>query len=106
MKVIQASNAGWINDCWLWLYKGAWQEWNIEEIEMAIPMSPDQVMKKRFGIFIHQSQKDSVPFLGTDAREFWQRAEDRNRETAMAYDELGLAEYEAMEAFVRWKFED
>jgi glucosamine-6-phosphate deaminase len=71
---------------------------------MAIPMSPDQVMKKRFGIFIHQSQKDSVPFQGTDSREFWQRAEDRNGNTANIYAALGLTKYAAMEAFVRWHF--
>ncbi|MBN8668103.1 MAG: glucosamine-6-phosphate deaminase [Chitinophagales bacterium] len=94
----------WINDCWLWLYKGAWQEWNIEEIEMAIPMSPDQVMKKRFGIFIHQSQKDMVPFQGSDDREFWQRAEERNAATAKLYADLGLTHYAAMEAFVRWHY--
>lgn len=94
----------WINDCWLWLYKGAWEEWNIEEIEMAIPMSPDQVLKKRFGIFIHQSQKDMVPFQGSDSREFWQRAEERNARTADLYAELGLTHYAAMEAFVRWRY--
>ena len=94
----------WINDCWLWLYKGAWQEWNIEEIEMAIPMSPDQVLKKRFGIFIHQSQKDMVPFQGSDSREFWQRAEERNAATANLYADLGLTHYAAMEAFVRWHY--
>ncbi len=94
----------WINECWLWLYKGAWQEWNIEEIEMAIPMSPDQVMKKRFGIFIHQSQKDMVPFQGSDDREFWQRAEERNAATAKLYADLGLTHYAAMEAFVRWHY--
>jgi len=104
LKRIKADGELWINDCWLWLYKGAWQEWNIEEIEMAIPMSPDQVMKKRFGIFIHQSQKDSVPFLGTDAREFWQRAEERNAATSKIYADLGLTHYAAMEAFVRWKY--
>ena len=99
-------NAGdsWINDCWLWLYKGAWEEWNIEEIEMAIPMSPDQVLKKRFGIFIHQSQKDMVPFQGSDSREFWQRAEERNSSTAAHYADLGLTHYAAMEAFVRMKY--
>ncbi|MBS1920814.1 MAG: glucosamine-6-phosphate deaminase [Bacteroidetes bacterium] len=99
-------NAGdeWIADCWLWLYKGAWQEWNIEEIEMAIPMSPDQVLKKRFGIFIHQSQKDMVPFQGSDSREFWQRAEARNENTANLYADLGLTHYAAMEAFVRWLY--
>jgi glucosamine-6-phosphate deaminase len=99
-----SSNYEWINDCWLWLYKGAWQEWNIEEIEMAIPMSPDQVLKKRFGIFIHQSQKDMVPFQGSDSREFWQRAEERNAATANLYADLGLTHYAAMEAFVRWHY--
>ncbi len=94
----------WIKDCWLWLYKGAWQEWDISEIEMAIPMSPEQVMKKRFGIFIHQSQKDMVPFQGSDAREFWQRAEERNSNTANLYGKLGLTQYAAMEAFVKWDF--
>jgi glucosamine-6-phosphate deaminase len=91
-------------DCWVWLYKGAWDEWAIDLIEMAVPMSPDQVLQKRQGIFKHQSQKDGVVFQGTDSREFWQRAEDRNRATAGLYNALGLAEYEAMEAFVRWKF--
>jgi len=101
LKRIKASGEHWVNDCWLWLYKGAWEEWNIEEIEMAIPMSPDQVLKKRFGIFIHQSQKDMVPFQGDDSREFWQRAEERNAATANLYADLGLTHYAAMEAFVR-----
>ncbi|RPD45586.1 glucosamine-6-phosphate deaminase [Paracnuella aquatica] len=91
-------------DCWIWLYKGAWAEWDIDQIEMAVPMSPDQVLKKRHGIFKHQSQKDGVVFQGSDQREFWQRAEDRNKATADQYNRLGLAEYEAMEAFVRWRF--
>jgi glucosamine-6-phosphate deaminase len=104
LKRIKAAGDAWLNDCWLWLYKGAWQEWNIEEIEMAIPMSPDQVMKKRFGIFIHQSQKDMVPFQGSDSREFWQRAEARNEATANLYADLGLTHYAAMEAFVRWHY--
>jgi glucosamine-6-phosphate deaminase len=94
----------WVNDCWVWMYKGAWQEWDIADIEMAVPMSPDQVLKKRFGIFIHQSQKDMVSFLGTDAREFWQRAEERNSKTAALYAQLGLTKYAAIEAFVRWHF--
>jgi glucosamine-6-phosphate deaminase len=93
-----------MKDCWVWLYRGAWAEWDIHEIEMAVPMSPDQVMKKRLGIFKHQSQKDGVVYQGTDAREFWQRAEERNRGTAALYNRLGLAEYEAMEAYVRWKY--
>jgi glucosamine-6-phosphate deaminase len=91
-------------ECWVWLYRGAWAEWDIHEIEMAVPMSPDQVMKKRLGIFKHQSQKDGVVYQGTDSREFWQRAEERNRGTAALYNRLGLAEYEAMEAYVRWKY--
>ena len=93
-----------MEDCWVWLYKGAWAEWDIDLIEMAVPMSPDQVLKKRNGIFKHQSQKDGVVFQGSDSREFWQRAEDRNAATAELYNQLGLAEYAAMEAFVRWKF--
>jgi glucosamine-6-phosphate deaminase len=104
LRRIKSAGDSWINDCWLWLYKGAWQEWNIEEIEMAIPMSPDQVLKKRFGIFIHQSQKDMVPFQGSDSREFWQRAEERNAATANLYADLGLTHYAAMEAFVRWHY--
>ena len=91
-------------DCWVWLYRGAWQEWGIDEVEMAVPMSPDQVLEKRHGIFKHQSQKDGVVFQGSDAREFWQRAEDRNKETAELYNQLGLASYAAMEAFVRWHY--
>lgn len=104
LRRLKKAGESWINDCWVWLYKGAWQEWDISEIEMVIPMSPDQVMKKRFGIFIHQSQKDMVPFQGTDSREFWQRAEDRNANTADQYAELGMTKYAAMEAFVRWHY--
>jgi len=104
LRRCKADGDKWIKDCWLWLYKGAWQEWDITEIEMAIPMSPDQVVKKRFGIFIHQSQKDMVPFQGSDTREFWQRAEDRNTNTANLYAQLGLTKYAAMEAFVRWNY--
>lgn len=94
----------WLKDCYVWLYRGAWQEWGIEDIDMAVPLSPDELMKKRQAIFKHQSQKDGVVFQGTDGREFWQRAEDRNRSTAKLYDQLGLAEYEAIEAFKRYHF--
>jgi glucosamine-6-phosphate deaminase len=94
----------WIKDCWVWLYRGAWQEWDIDQIEMAVPLSPDELMRKRRAVFKHQSQKDSAMFPGSDKREFWVRAEDRNRATAEAYNQLGLAEYEAMEAFVRHFF--
>jgi glucosamine-6-phosphate deaminase len=102
--VDQIKHKNFMKDCWVWLYRGAWAEWEIHEIEMAVPMSPDQVIQKRFGIFKHQSQKDGVVFQGSDAREFWQRAEDRNGTTAELYNKLGLAEYQAMEAFVRWKY--
>lgn len=104
LKQIKSEGDDWIQNCWLWLYKGAWQEWSIDEIQMAIPMSPDQVLRKRHGIFIHQSQKDMIPFQGTDAREFWQRAEERNAHTAKLYADLGLTHYAAMEAFVRWEY--
>ena len=100
----QLKTKKFMKDCWVWLYRGAWQEWGIDEIEMAIPMGPDQVLEKRNGIFKHQSQKDGVVFQGSDSREFWQRAEDRNKETADLYDQLGLSHYAAMEAFVRWHF--
>ena len=94
-----------MKDCWLWLYRGAWHEWDVNEIEMAVPMSPSQVLKKRHAIFAHQSQKDGVMFQGDDSREFWMRAEERNKNTAARYRALGLSDYAAMEAFVRHKFD-
>ena len=94
----------WVKDCWLWLYRGAWHEFETYEIEMCVPLSPKEVERKRLAIFKHQSQKDRPVFPGDDAREFWVRAEDRTSETAKIYNQLGLAEYEAMEAFIRWKF--
>ena len=93
-----------MKDCWVWLYRGAWHEWDIHEIEMAVPMSPDQVLRKRKAIFYHQSQKDGVMFQGNDHREFWVRAEERNASTAQKYQDMGLAEYAAMEAFKRYHF--
>lgn len=93
-----------MKDCWVWLYRGAWHEFPINEIEMAVPISPEELLKKRVAIWRHQSQKDGVVFQGEDDREFWQRSEDRNRATAKEYDELGLAEYEAIEGFVRYHF--
>lgn len=96
----------WTGDCWIWLYRGAWHEFEIHEIEMAVPLSPQEVIRKRLAIFKHQSQKDVPVFPGDDAREFWVRAEQRTQETARMYNKLGLAEYEAIEAFVRWKFND
>ena len=102
--VRRLKNEAFMKDCWVWLYRGAWHEWELEKIEMAVPISPVELLRKRRAIFKHQSQKDNVMFQGSDKREFWERAEHRNRETAHLYDQLGLAEYEAMEAFVRWKF--
>jgi len=93
-----------MDDCWVWLYRGAWHEWESYEIDMAVPMSPDQVMKKRHAIFFHQSQKDGVMFQGDDTREFWMRVEDRNELTAQKYHKLGLADYAAIEAFKRYYF--
>lgn len=94
----------WTKNCWLWMYRGAWHEFETHEIEMAVPLSPQEVERKKFAIFQHQSQKDRPVFPGDDEREFWVRAQERNRETAINYHRLGLANYEAMEAFVRWKF--
>ena len=101
---LKASGTAWLNGCWVWLYRGAWQEWDIDQIEMAVPLSPQELTRKRRAIFKHQSQKDRPLFPGADQREFWQRAEERNRTTAKLYDQLGLPEYEGIEAFVRWEF--
>lgn len=91
----------WINDCHLWLYRGAWMEWNLGMVDMAVPLSPDEMMMKRLAIYRHISQKDIMPFPGSDPREFWQRAEERTQQTARLYDELGMAEYQAIEVFVK-----
>ena len=97
------ADAEWLKDCRIWMYRGAWAEWEIENIEMCVPLSPEELRAKRNSILKHQSQMESAPFLGNDERLFWQRAEDRNRATASLYDKLGLACYEAMEAFVEYK---
>ena len=104
LERLKAQNKAWLQDCYVWLYRGAWQEWGIDDIDMAVPLSPDELLRKRRAIFKHQSQKDRPLFPGNDAREFWQRAEDRNRQTAHLYDQLGLPEYEAIEAFKRYHF--
>lgn len=102
-KQIEAEGDEWYQQCQVWLYRGAWQEWGAHQIEMAVPLSPQELLRKRAAIFKHESQKDRALFPGNDPREFWQRAEQRNRTTAETYDKLGLAEYEAIEGFVRWK---
>lgn len=92
----------WVKNCRIWMYRGAWAEWEMDHIEMAVPISPEELRFKRNAILKHQSQAESAPFLGDDERLFWQRAEDRNRATAELYKDLGLASYEAIEAFVQY----
>ena len=99
---IIAAGDEWIDDCRMWLYRGAWQEWELDMVDMAVPLSPFEVIKKRHAIYRHVSQKDIVPFPGADKREFWQRAEDRTQATAHTYDMLGMAEYQAIEVFVKY----
>ena len=99
MEVVQDEE--WVKECRLWLYRGAWQEWDLDMVDMAVPLSPDEVIQKRHAIYRHLSQKDIVPFPGEDKREFWQRAEERNQNTARLYDKLGMAEYQAIEVLVR-----
>jgi glucosamine-6-phosphate deaminase len=103
-SIAKLKTKDYMKDCYVWLYRGAWQEWDINNIEMAVPISPEELARKRKAIFFHQSQKDGVMFQGDDHREFWQRSEDRNRGTAELYDKLGLPEYEAIEAFRRYNF--
>ena len=104
LERLKQEKCAWLKDCYVWLYRGAWQEWEIENVDMAVPLSPDELLRKRRAIFKHQSQKDRPLFPGHDAREFWQRSEARNHGTARQYDQLGFAEYEAMEAFKRYFF--
>ena len=100
---LKRDQSSWIYTTEIWLYRGAWQEWGVEEIEMAVPLNPEIVAKKRQAIFKHQSQKDHAMFPGPDAREFWQRAEQRNQQTAKKFNQLGLSEHQAVEGFVRYK---
>ena len=97
----QLQGEEWLKECHVWLYRGAWMEWELGKVDMAVPLSPDEVIKKRHAIYRHLSQKDIVPFPGDDPREFWQRAEERTGNTARLYNELGMAEYQAIEVFVR-----
>lgn len=100
---LKHDGAEWLKECRFWMYRGAWAEWEIDHIEMAVPISPEELRSKRNSILKHQSQMESAPFLGNDERLFWQRSEDRNRATAELYRQLGLASYEAIEAFVEYK---
>ena len=96
------SGEEWTKESELWLYRGAWSEWSADEIDLAVPLSPQEVLRRRRAIFCHETQKDMALFLGDDRREFWQRSEDRSRRLAETYNALGLAEYEAIEAFKRY----
>nr|WP_298999321.1 glucosamine-6-phosphate deaminase [uncultured Allomuricauda sp.] len=104
IDLLKKNREDWINNCYVWLYRGAWQEWEVADMEMTVPIGPKDMARKKNAIFKHQSQKDSAMFPGNDEREFWQRAEQRNKETANRYNALGMAEYEAMEGFVRYHF--
>ncbi len=97
----QLENEAWMKECHCWLYRGAWMEWELGRVDMAVPLSPDELIKKRHAIYRHLSQKDIMPFPGDDPREFWQRAEERTQNTARLYNELGMAEYQAIEVFVK-----
>ena len=101
LEQLKDEKAGWTANTHVWLYRGAWMEWELGRVDMAVPLSPDEVIKKRHAIYRHLSQKDIVPFPGEDPREFWQRAEERTSNTARLYDKLGMAEYEAMEVFLK-----
>ena len=101
IEQLKAEGEDWLNETHIWLYRGAWMEWELGRVDMAVPLSPDEVVEKRHAIFRHLSQKDIVPFPGDDPREFWQRAEDRTQNTAKLYDELGMAEYQAIEVFLK-----
>ena len=101
----ELKNEKWMKDCRIWLYRGAWQEWDIDQVDMAVPLSPEEVLIKRKAIHKHSSQNNGPVFPGSDSREFWQRAEERNHATAVIYDKLGMAEYQAIEAFVRYSME-
>ena len=101
LEQLRAAGSEWIGKTHVWLYRGAWMEWELGRVDMAVPLSPDEMIKKRHAIFRHLSQKDIVPFPGDDPREFWQRAEERTQNTARLYDELGMAEYQAIEVFLK-----
>ena len=101
LEQLREEGETWIENTHVWLYRGAWMEWELGRVDMAVPLSPDEVVEKRHAIFRHLSQKDIVPFPGDDPREFWQRAEDRTQNTARLYDELGMAEYQAIEVFLK-----
>ncbi|MDR0815008.1 MAG: PIG-L family deacetylase, partial [Bacteroidales bacterium] len=98
----ELKNEKWMKDCRIWLYRGAWQEWDLDQVDMAVPLSPEEVLIKRKTIYKHTSQNNGPVFPGSDSREFWQRAEERNHATAILYDKLGMAEYQAIEAFVKF----
>ena len=101
VEQLKEEGNAWLSETHVWLYRGAWMEWELGRVDMAVPLSPEEVVMKRHAIFRHLSQKDIVPFPGEDPREFWQRAEERTANTAKLYDQLGMAEYQAIEVFLK-----
>ena len=101
IEQLKEEGQDWLADTTIWLYRGAWMEWELGSVDMAVPISPSEMIEKRHSIFRHLSQKDIVPFPGEDPREFWQRAEERTQNTAKLYDSLGMAEYQAIEVFLK-----
>ncbi|PWN06912.1 glucosamine-6-phosphate deaminase [Rhodohalobacter mucosus] len=93
----------WMDECYVWLYRGVWQDWDVSEIDMAVPLSPGERLRKRRAIFKHASQKDQPKYPGSMSREFWMIADERTIKTAATYDSLGLAEYDSIEGFSRWE---
>ena len=101
IEQLKKEGQSWLSNTTIWLYRGAWMEWELGRVDMAVPLSPSELIEKRHAIFRHLSQKDIVPFPGEDPREFWQRAEERTQNTAQLYDSLGMAEYQAIEVFLK-----
>lgn len=104
MAIAQLKSEKFMRDARVWLYRGAWGQWSVEQVDMVVPMSPDELLLKKRAIFFHESQKNDAIYMEEDVRDFWQRAEDRNKNIAEVYHSLGLADYEAMEAFHRYYF--
>ena len=101
----QLKGEKWTKDCWLWMYRGAEQEWQINETQMNVPLSPDEALKKKQAILKHYSRKDGSYFTGDDNRDIWKKTEDKNKNTAATLNILGLPEYEAVECFkkLNWR---
>lgn len=100
----EVDSAGWLKDCYFWQFTSGNREWEVDQIDMAVPCSPDELSRKIQAIYQHRSQMSQVPLVQPDHQEIWEQTRSRNRETARTYDKLGLAEYEAIECFARWRW--